>query len=41
MFYRDIIAVFPDPHKTQKFTVRTEGRILNVKLVLHVVTTGL
>ena len=26
MFYREIITVFPDPRKTQKFTVKAEGR---------------
>ena len=26
MFYREIIAVFPDPRKTQNFTVTAEGR---------------
>ena len=27
MFYREIIAAFPDPRKTHKFTLSAEGRI--------------
>jgi len=30
-----------DPHKTHKYTVWRERRILNVKLGVHIMTTGL
>jgi len=41
MLYREIIAVFfSDPYRTHKHTV-LNIQLLNVKLVVHIVTTGL
>jgi hypothetical protein len=42
MLYKEIIAIFfTDPHKTLKYTVWAERRITDVKLAVHIVTTGL
>jgi len=32
--------LFSDPHKTHKYTVSQNVGLLNVKLVVHIVTTG-
>ena len=32
-------CLFPDPHKTYKYPVWAERGLLNVKLVVHIVTT--
>ena len=41
MLYRKIIGLFRDSYKTHKYTVCTERGIVNVKLVVHTVTTGI
>jgi len=41
MLYREIIAVCSQIHTKHKYTVWTERRIVDVKLVVHIVTTGL
>ena len=41
MLYREIIAVCSEIHTEHINTVWAERRIANVKLVLHIVTTGL
>jgi len=33
--------LFSDPHKTHKYTVWANVELLNVKLAVHIVTTGL
>jgi len=33
--------LFSDPHKTHKYTVWEERGTVNVKLAVHIVTTGL
>ena len=33
-------CLFSDPHKTHKYTVWAERKLLNVKLAVHIVTTG-
>jgi len=37
----EIIAVCSQSHTKRKYTVWAERRIVNVKLVVHIVTTGL
>jgi len=42
MLYREIIAVFSDIHARQVNTLCGKNvELLNVKLVVHIVTTGL
>ena len=42
MLYREIIVVCSEIHtKHIKYTVWAERRIVNVKLVVHIVTTGI
>jgi len=41
MLYREIIAVCSEIHTNHKYTVWVERRIANVKLAVHIVTTGL
>ena len=41
MLYREIIAVCSQIHTTHKYTVWAEVELLNVKLVVHIVTTAL
>jgi hypothetical protein len=39
MLYREIIAVCSEIHTRHKYTVWAELELLNVKLVMHIVTT--
>ena len=41
MLYREIIAVCSEIHTKHINTVWVKRRIVNVKLVVHIVTTGL
>jgi hypothetical protein len=41
MLYREIIAVCSEIHTKHKYSVWAERSIVNVKLVVHIVTTGL
>jgi len=41
MLYRQIIAVCSEIHMKHKYTAWAELELLNVKLVVHIVTTGL
>jgi len=41
MLFREIIAVYSEIHMKHKYTVWAELELLNVKLVVHIVTTGI
>jgi hypothetical protein len=41
MLYSEIIAVCSQIHTKHKYNVWAERRIMNVKLVVYIVTTGL
>ena len=41
MLYREVITLFADPHKTHTYILcGLNVQLLNVKLVVHIVTTG-